>query len=164
MIIALSIGASSAFSLFSKQDSKLAIVNDTINQGDDLSINLTGNDKNPIANVTVNITVTDGDGINQSFSNVTDKNGIAVFKIDKNSGNYTVNCTFAGDENINASAISQNVTVKEVEEVSADSGSEDSGEYYSEQAGGVIYPGEIHEGPDGNRYVHLGNNEWQLVE
>lgn len=41
---------------------------------------------------------------------------------------------------------------------------EDAGAFYSEQEGRIIRTGEIHEGPDGKKYEHLGNNQWAEVE
>lgn len=167
-VIALSIGAASAFSLFGKQDTKLVITgNDTLNHGDDLNVTLTKADGKPINNATVSIVITGGNGTNQTLSNVTNDKGIAKFKIDKDAGSYVVNCTFAGDDDNNANNTSKKLTIKDVEQNTGDSDNtedDDPGAFYSEQEGRVIYTGEIHEGPDGNRYVHLGYNEWQLAE
>ena len=40
----------------------------------------------------------------------------------------------------------------------------DAGAFYSKQEGRIIRTGEIHEGPDGNKYEHLGNNEWKQID
>lgn len=168
LIIALSIGAASAFSLFGKEDAKLVITgNDTLNKGDDLNITLTKVDGKPINNATISIVITGENGTNQTLTNVTNASGIAKFKIDKDAGSYIVNCTFAGDDKFNANNTSKNLTIKDVEEdveIPDDTEDDDPGAFYSEQEGRVIYTGEIHEGPDGNRYRHMGYNEWQLVE
>ena len=167
MILALFIGASSAFSLFGKQATQLNITNDdTISPGDKITINLTKDGKG-IANATINITITNDNGLNETNSTTTIKKGIATFKFDKDAGNYVINCTYAGDNDNKASNATKNITVK-VEETnddySDDSDSyQDDGAIYSEQYGGMVYTGEIHAGPDGNYYKHLGYNEWVQV-
>ena len=46
----------------------------------------------------------------------------------------------------------------------SDSSNNDKGAFYSKQEGRIIRTGEIHEGPDGNKYEHLGNNEWKQID
>ena len=162
LIISLSVSAASAFSLFGKENTKLAVIcDDSIDPGDDLKVNLTKNNGNPVDNVTVNVTLTDSDGLNKTFSILTNKSGIAKLQLN-DSGKYSVNCTFAGNDNLKASNATKNVTVNYIEEDSDEY--YDYGAFYSEQAGRVIYTGEIHEGPDGCRYEHLGYNEWRRID
>lgn len=167
MILALFIGASSAFSLFGKQATQLNITNDdTIHPGDKITIKLTKDDGKAIANATVNITITNDDGLNETKKATTNKNGMIGFKFNKDVGSYIINCTYAGDDDNEASNATKKVTV-ENEETYDDSDDSDSyydyGAFYSDQYGGMVYTGEIHEGPDGNLYRHLGYNEWEIV-
>ncbi|WP_407377254.1 Ig-like domain-containing protein [Methanobrevibacter sp.] len=161
----LSVSAA-AFPFFGKETAKLNITsNETLSDGDDLEINLTDNNGKPIANVTVNITIADENGENDNKSVVTDENGTAKLKIDKSAGKYTVNCTFAGNDNFEAVSATQNITIEESYEENYDdsTSTEDPGAFYSAQEGRIIYTGEIHGAPDGNRYRHLGYNEWEMV-
>lgn len=161
LAISLSISAASAFSLFGKEDTKMTVIsNDTIDPGDYLNVNLTKANGDPIDNVTVNITLTDDEGTNKTYSVLTNKSGIARLQLN-DSGKYFVNCTFEENDDFKACNATQNLTVNYVEEIPVEY--YDSGAIYSEQAGRVIYTGEIHEGPDGNRYEHLGNNEWRQI-
>lgn len=167
IVIALLIGASSAFSLFGKQKTQLNITNnDTISQNDNITINLTTDKGDAISNATINVTIKTDDGKNETKSVVTNESGIATFKFENESGKYVINCTYDGNDDNEACNAVQNLTVKEVEV--EDSGYDDSnydyGAFYSAQEGRVIYTGEIHSGPDGHRYRHLGYNEWQQID
>lgn len=163
----LSVSAA-AFPFFGKQTAQLNITsNETLSTGDELVINLTGSDGKAIANETVNVTFIDDNGVKENFSAVADENGTAKLKIDKNAGKYTVNCTFAGNNDFEAASALQNLTVEDnsYEDYSDESDSTgDPGAFYSAQEGRIIYTGEVHGAPDGNRYRHLGYNEWELVE
>lgn len=159
--------SAAAFPFFGKEVAKLNITSDgTLNAGDDLKINLTDNSGKPIANETINVTITGEDGKTDNSSVVTDENGTAKLKIDKNAGKYVVNCTFGGNDNFENVSALQNLTVEDAvnEDDGGSSGSDDPGAFYSAQEGRIIYTGEIHDAPDGNRYRHLGYNEWELVE
>lgn len=161
LVVSLSIGASTAFSLFGKEDTSLAVIsNDTVDQGDDLNISLTKVNGDPIDNATVNITLTDEDGSNLTFSVLTNKSGIAKLQLN-DSGDYLVNCTYGGNDDLKECNATQNLTVNSVEDDSADA---DSGAFYSGQAERVISTGEIHDAPDGHRYQHMGNNEWKQID
>ena len=46
----------------------------------------------------------------------------------------------------------------------SDGSDNDKGAFYSKQEGRIIRTEEIHEGPDGNKYEQLGNNEWKQVD
>lgn len=165
-IAVIMVGASSAFSLFGKQKTELNITNeDTINQGDEFKINLTADNGDAISNATVNITITGEDGFNETKNITTNESGIATLKIEYDAGSYVFNCTYAGDDDHEASNATQNLTVKYEETSSDDSNSNyDSGAFYSEQEGRIIYTGEVHDAPDGHRYKHLGYNEWQQID
>ncbi|WP_298502724.1 Ig-like domain-containing protein [uncultured Methanobrevibacter sp.] len=167
IIVALIIGLVAVMPNYGKEKSNLTIKNnDTITQGESINVELTAVNGTPIENETVNITITDENGTTDYKSAVTDEKGVAEVKIEEeDAGNYTVNCTFEGNDNFTEETISE--TVEIVEEVSEDvSTSEDvdPGAFYSAQEGRIIYTGEIHDAPDGHKYKHLGNNEWEMVE
>lgn len=166
IILVMLMGASFAFSFFGKQPTKIAIGgNDTIKKGDDITVKLTDDKGTPIFNQTINITIT-GKDIKENKSVITNKKGYAKIKMDYGAGKYTVNCTFAGNEDIDSNFTVKKINIEEIEEeeVYDDSDYVDYGAFYSYQEGRTIYTGEVHEGPDGNWYEHLGNNEWVLIE
>lgn len=167
MAAALLVTVSAAAFPFGKDTVKLNITsNETLGEGDEVVINLSDNKGKPIANETINVTITDEDGETDNKSVSTDENGTAKLKLDKDAGKYTLNCSFAGNDNFEAAYVMQNLTVEDnsYDDYSDDSDSfEDPGAFYSAQEGRIIYTGEVHDGPDGNRYRHLGYNEWEMV-
>lgn len=144
--------------------------NDTVSQGESIEIELTDVNGTPIENETVNVTLTDENGTEDvKVAVLTDDDGVAQVEIDEKDelvGNYTVECTFEGNDNFTEETTTQEIEIVEdaVDDIEDTSGDVDYGAFYSEQAGRIIYTGEIHDGPDGNRYRHLGYNEWELVE
>lgn len=141
----------------SKVNTKLKIKADSpIHEGDIIKVKLTDVKNNPIANKTINITITDEDNDSSNYTVVTSTYGNGKLKVDKGAGEYKVKCKFAGDNKYKASKKTKEITVEEEED-------NDDGAFYSEQAGRVIYTGEVQEGPDGNWYQHVGYNEWVQV-
>ena len=169
IIIAFIIGMVAIMPGFGKETTNLTIKsNDTISQGDSVKIELTDMNGTPIDNETVNVTIKDDKGDVEHKSAVTNDDGIAKVKIEE-PGNYTVNCTFEGNDNFTENTTTQEVEV--VEDVADDSSSsddsgsdDDPGAFYSAQEGRVIYTGEVHDAPDGHRYKHLGYNEWAKLD
>lgn len=169
IIAVLIIGLAVMMPGYSKEKSNLTIkANDTISHGESIKIELTDVNGTPIENETVNVTISDEKGTEENESAVTDEEGIIEVTVDVGGvGNYTVECTFEGNDNF-----TENTTVREIEvveeeipqEVATSSGDIDYGAFYSAQEGRIIYTGEVHEGPDGHRYKHLGNNEWEMVD
>ena len=171
VIAVLIIGLAVVMPGFGKEKANVTIKsNDTISQGESIEIELTDVNGTPIENETVNVTLTDENGTEEiRVIAVTDDEGVAEVEVDEDqeTGNYTVECTFEGNENF-----TENTTVQEIEiveetaeeDVSDTSDDYDPGAFYSEQEGRVIYTGEIHGGPDGHRYLHLGYNEWEMVD
>lgn len=168
VIAILLIGFATVLPGFGKEKSNVTIKsNDTISQGDSIEIELTAVNGTPINNETVNVTLTAENGTEEiNVEVVTDEKGVAEVKIDdkQETGNYTVECTFEGNDNYTENNVTQEIEI--VEEAVENNTSEDidHGAFYSEQAGRTIYTGEIHEGPDGHRYRHLGHNEWEMVD
>jgi hypothetical protein len=152
----LSIGMVMGVSDSKKIDTKIKIkTKSPIHEGDKVKIKLTDDKNNPISNQTVKVTVKDEDDNSYKYSVVTNKNGVGKLKLDKGAGEYKVKCKFKGNDQYNATSKSKTITIEDE--------SEDSGSFYSGQAEREIYTGEIHEGPDGNFYQHVGDNEWVQI-
>lgn len=141
-----------------------------LHEGDNVTVKLTDEDEKPVAGETVKITVANSNGWTKTMELKTDSNGTATFEItDTEPGNYTIECSYSGNDYYEGSNITMSVTIQE-NEVQTDSKVQqttttknDPGAFYSLQGDRVIYTGEVHDAPDGNRYVHKGNNEWELV-
>ncbi len=168
IIAALIVGMIAIMPNFGKENTNLTIKsNDTITQGESVKIELTDVNGTPIDNETVNVTIEDDKGDVDHKTAVTNENGVAKVKIEE-PGNYTVNCTFEGNDNFTENTTTQEVEVVEevVEESSSsdDGSSDDPGAFYSAQEGRIIYTGEVHDAPDGHKYKHLGYNEWEKID
>ena len=112
-----------------KEPSKIKITSDkTLTEGDDLSVKLTDSNKTAISDGTVNVAIADKKGkivFNETVK--TNSKGKAKFDLDLDKGKYTVNVTFAGNENFTASNTTQKLTVeKKAAENQATSSSSDS--------------------------------------
>ena len=100
-----------------KADTKLTIKsNDTLHEGDKFKVKLTDINGTGISNQTVNVTLKDSDGETSYFSVVTNSKGIGTLKLDKSAGNYTVNCTYGGNDKYTGNTTSQKLTIEEIVE------------------------------------------------
>lgn len=173
------IGLAAMMPSFSKEKTNITVQggNDTISQGESIDVKLTAVNGTPIDNETVNVTITKvnktaNKTVNKTVKKKTvhtDKKGVAKVKIDEDPGNYTVDCTFSGNEEFEEDTTTAEVEVVDYDDTDYGSESQsddygDSGAYYSEQEGRTIYTGEIHDAPDGHRYMHLGYNEWEMID
>ena len=153
---------------FGKQKANITIEsNDALNQGDSIKINLTAVNGTPIDNETVNVTIKNDTGdVENQVVTFTDDEGVAEIIVSEEPGNYTVECTFEGNDNFTEDTTTQEIEVTEEVEPVEDTSStdDDPGAFYSAQEGRIIYTGEIHDAPDGHKYKHLGYNQWVLVE
>ena len=114
VVLAAAVGVMFLLSSHAKQDTKIAIKsNDTLHEGDKLKVKLTDVNGTGIANQTVNVTITDSDGASSHFSVVTNSKGVGTLKLDKSAGNYTVNCTYSGNENYTGNSTSKKLTIEE---------------------------------------------------
>lgn len=166
IIAILIIGLAVVMPGFGKEKANVTIKsNDTISQGESIEIELTDVNGTPIDNETVNVTLTDENGTEEiNVEVVTDDDGVAEVEVDdkQEAGNYTVECTFEGNDNFTEDTATQEIEI--VEDAQDTYEEVDDGAFYSGQEGRIIYTGEIHEGPDGHRYRHLGYNEWEMVD
>lgn len=156
-----------------KQDSEITFKNNsTLAKGDSLNITLTDANGTALVNQTVNITIADSDNTENYHSAVTNENGTAVLKLDNGAGNYTVTVSYAGDEKYNQCNATEKITIEEVVETqtsssfdsSSSSSNYDSGAFYSKQSESMVYTGEVRDAPDGHKWRHLGDNEWERVD
>ena len=94
-----------------KEKSNLKISDKSINVGDALVVVLTDNQGNPIANETINIKLTDKDGVSIDEKIKTNSKGKAKFKMEEK-GKYSVECKFNGNDKYASTSIADNITVK----------------------------------------------------
>lgn len=97
--------------LMAKDASNLAIDDKEINAGDSLVIKLADGNGNPIPNETINIKLTDKDGITIDEDVTTNSKGNANLKIEE-SGSYSAVCSFDGNNQFSSTSTAGNVTVK----------------------------------------------------
>lgn len=130
-----------------KENSNLKITDKKINVGDSLVVVLADSQGNPIADETINIKLTDKDGIIIDEKITTNSKGKAKFKMEE-TGKYSMECKFDGNDKYKSTSIIDNITVKKatthvVNEVSESSPSPDTitvelpefGKTYTETAG-----------------------------
>lgn len=152
-----------------KEASKIAIKsNSTIKQGDSIKIILRDSNNTAISNQTVNVSITDQNKTAAYYSVVTNQKGVATLKIDKGEGNYTINCTYGGNDNYTANSTVKKIKVEkeEVAEVQSESSSSsessaDTSHYtYSAQRQGYVRDdGEWHSDSKGNDvYTYKGSD------
>ena len=158
IIAILSVGMVMAVSDTNKTATKLTIkAKSPIHEGDKIKIRLADANNTPISKQNVSVKIEDADKKPTWYSVVTNKNGVAKLKLDKGPGNYKIKCKFKGNDKYNGTYESKKITIEEIVEETEE---EDPGAFYSEQAQDTIYSGEVQEGPDGNWYMHVGDNEW----
>lgn len=178
VIALILIGLAVALPGFSKEKTNITVQggNDTISQGESINVKLTDVNGTPIDNETVNVTITKvNKTANKTLNKTvkkktvhTNKKGVAKVKIDEEPGDYIVDCTFSGNDEFEEDTTTAEVEVVDYDdaddysETQSDDG--DPGAFYSEQEGRTIYTGEIHDAPDGHRYMHLGYNEWEMID
>lgn len=113
-----------------------------------LSIQLSDLNKTPISKEIVNITITNKKGkIVVDDVVKTDSKGKATLNLDLKKGKYTVNVTYAGNENYTGSNATQNLTIKEekqTQEVSSSSSSSTSDEWVYGTGAGASDDPNIH--------------------
>ncbi len=127
VILALLVGMF-AMANHAKEDTKIAITgNSTLHEGDSIDVKLTDLNGTPLSNQTINITITDKNNTGYYYSVVTNEKGVGKLKLDKSEGNYTVNCTFGGNENFTGNTTTKEIRIeKEVDETQSSSSSSSS--------------------------------------
>lgn len=181
---------SSAFdigSIFTIGDPSLEIVNTTFSTGhtltaktyctinvkaenvEDVIVTITySRDGNKLSSEKYKTTINEKGNIvlesNESFKKYPDKAVIKIYSTDKKLLNkVTVNLKTDDSTQVakgNGTVTAESITIAQH---SANS-NYDSGAFYSAQSGRTIYTGEIHDGPDGHKWKHLGNNKWVKID
>ncbi|MDO5859872.1 hypothetical protein [Methanobrevibacter sp.] len=115
VVLAIVAGVIFTQTMNAKEPTKLKITsNNTLNEGDNLTLQLTDLNRTPLSNQKVNITVKDSNGktaVNKTVE--TNSNGTAKLDLDLKKGMYTVNVTYDGNENYAANNTAQKLTVNE---------------------------------------------------
>ena len=172
VILTVAIGFTMFNPTHTKQPTKINITSkNTLNEGDNLTLQLTDLNKTALSKQKVNVTVKDSKGkvvLNKTVK--TNSKGKAKLDLDLNKGKYNVTVSYSGNENYTGNNTTQKLTIKEevveAEPVSSSSGSSnnDPGAFYSLQSHKTYYTGDIVQEPGGNSYVrHLGNNRWEPI-
>ena len=110
VILAAAIGFTMFNPMHAKQPTKINITSkNTLNEGDDLSLQLTDLNKTAISNQDVNITVKNSNGkvvLNKTVK--TNSEGNAKLDIDLKKGKYNVTVSYSGNENYTGNNTTQN--------------------------------------------------------
>lgn len=116
VVVVVFVACSSFFVLNSSVGTSLSTSGLSVNQGDNFTITLSDDQGNNLSNKTINMTLSNG---NQSkdYNFTTDSNGVVSLPVNLPAGNYTVNCTFMGDDDYGNSSISQNLLVNGTNEI-----------------------------------------------
>lgn len=177
-IIGVSVAMTSMPSENSQKDCQLTITSDSsLYEGGNLTVKLSDMNGNGISNQTVNITITAQDGTADNNAVVTDSSGIGVLELDNAAGNYTIKCSYAGNENYKASSASQNLEIKQKaanatsqqstqdnSSSSSSSSSSSNGITYDEKLNVYYDSNGIIVDPDGEHPMEAGKSYSDLVE
>ena len=166
IVLALILGAVMFMSFNSKEPTKIVITsNKTLNEGDNLTVQLTDFNKTAISKEKVNVTVTDSKGktvVNKAVK--TNSKGKATLDLDLKKGKYNVTVSFEGNEKYGGNSTVGKLTIKEATTQSTSENSVDMSLYtgYSSSIGSYRIVEQqqelgLLETPDGNYYVMGGD-------
>ena len=177
VILILAVGIFQGLNMHEKQGVKLKIKGDSkFEEGDSVKILLTTLNDTPVANQTVNISITDKDKTVSYYSAVTNEKGIAKMKLDKSEGKYVINCSYAGNENYTANSTVKKIKIKNevAQSETSSSGSDDyvyspqdesyvkkSGQWKSDGSGNSIYQ---YQGDDGVIYERYYDSDGREID
>lgn len=168
VVALLAVGIFAAKPNPAKEASKVEIkCNSIVKHGDSIKIALTDLNDTPISNQTVNVSISDNNNTT-AYSLATNAEGLATFKIDKDEGNYTINCTYGGNDNYTANSTVKKIMVEKEEAAEVQSESSSSSEssadtshytYSAQRQGYVRDDGEWHSDSKGNDvYTYKGSD------
>ena len=159
-----------------KHDSKIAIIsNETVNNGDNITIKLTSENGTAISGQDVKINIT-GEKSTHYTSVITNASGIGELKIEENAGNYTIDCSFGGNDNytgnstqkkieVKSDLIFQNVETQETSTVPESSSNSSSSNIHYDKELNVYYNDKgVVVDPDGEHPMDVGSKYSALVE
>ena len=174
VVLAAAVGAMFLSPSHAKEDSKLTIAsNETLYEGDNLTVKLTAINGTAIPDQTVRVTITNESESYES-SVITNGSGIGVLELDEDAGNYSVNCSYGGNDKYAANNASQKLVIlKEgvgethqttTESQNSSNSSSGSGLHYDEEIN-VYYNDEgIVVDPDGKHPMEAGSKYSDLAE
>lgn len=166
LVLAAVLGAVMFMSFNSKEPVKIVITsNNTLNEGENLTVQLADLNKTAISKQEVNVTVTDSEGKEVVSKAVkTNSKGKATLDLDLKKGKYNVTVSFAGNEKYGGNSTVEKLTIKEATTQSISENTVDMSLYtgYSSAIGSyrvVEHQQELGllETPDGNYYVMGGD-------
>lgn len=166
LVLAAVLGAVMFMSFNSKEPVKIVITsNKTLNEGENLTVQLTDFNKTAISKQKVNVTVTDSEGKEVVSKAVkTNSKGKATLDLDLKKGKYNVTVSFEGNEKYGGNSTVGKLTIKEATTQSISENTVDMSLYtgYSSAIGSyrvVEHQQEagLLETPDGNYYVMGGD-------
>lgn len=101
---------------FTKEDTNIILSgNSTLYKGEPLTIKLTDKDGNGIGNQNITVTLTDSNGSIEEYNTITDSDGEGKIAINvNNSGQYTANIKYNGNNKYKESSITQGITIKDI--------------------------------------------------
>ena len=104
---------------FAKQDTAIKVLSEnSLNDGDYFSIQLSDANGNPLANQVVSITIIDSNGGENHQQVTTDGSGKGMLQLnDLTAGSYNVVVVYGGDKDYSASNITQGLEIKKVEQI-----------------------------------------------
>ena len=169
VVIIIILAAAIGFTMFNpthaKQPTKINITSkNTLNEGDNLTLQLTDLNKTALSKQKVNITVKDSKGkfvLNKTVK--TNSKGKANLGLDLNKGKYNVTVSYSGNENYTGNNTTQELTIKEkVVEAqqsssSSNGGSSGSSDWYDSE-------GNRHYYENGQEYVGDPNRQHFTIE
>ena len=116
VVLAVVLGVMFMQSADAKKRADLEIIsNDTLNEGDSLSLQLNDENKNAISNEWINVKINDSNGklaVNKTVK--TNSKGKAKLDLDLESGNYAVAVGYAGNENYTCDNATQELAINDV--------------------------------------------------
>ena len=102
IVVILILGLAIVVPTMGKQDSTLTISDKDVYAGDNLAVKLTDSNGNAIANETIHVKITSGDGKTTQKDIKTNSKGKAKTKMEL--GEYTVECKFDGSDELKSSS------------------------------------------------------------
>ena len=119
-ILLLLIGAT-IFPTMNKEDCRLEITSqDSINEGDNLTVQLIDAKNQPLSGKTVKISLKNSSA-SKEYAVTTDSNGIAVLTLsEEHIGTFNVTCSFEGDGTYKETSTSKEITISAAKTASTD--------------------------------------------
>ena len=165
IILAAAIGFAMFNPMHAKQPTKINITSkNTLNGGDNLTLQLTDLNKTALSKQKVNITVKNSKGkVVLSKTVKTNSKGKAKLDLDLKKGKYNVTVSYGGNENYTGNNTTQNLTIKEkVVEAQQSSSSSNGGS--SEPSDWYDSRGAHHFYENGQEYVGDPNAQHMTIE